>query len=825
MKKLYAFIWIAILALGFKANAQTTVACNAEFGIQLLNYNSVKFNPGTNADSGQIKHHWNFGDGSPVSEMSAPTHYYNQSGTYTVVHTVTRVNPNGVLVCSQSFTKQITITVPTCNLVADFVHANTASNPLTVVFQNSSLYFAASDSISWTFGDGGTSTAVNPTHTYTQSGTYTVCIRVKRNNPAGTSPCVKEYCKSITVTQPCNLQAYFSAQVSGSNPLSVSFQNQSQPASTTDAVSWTFGDGKTSNAYNPTHVYDKPGTYTVCLRVSRNVSNSSSPCVREYCKTITVTQPCNLIADFNWSSTGSSPLHIAFNNLSQPLNATDSIVWSFGDGTTSSAANPTHSYAQPGTYKVCLWIKQNTTISGTVSSCYREICKTITIIQPCELVVKYEAQSTAANSLQFKFTNTSTPTHPTDSIYWKFGDGTSLSGIQSDPAIANPTHTYAAAGNYTVCLRVKKNITNSAAACVREYCNNLVVVNPCNIQPNFKWTTESSNSRTLNFTNLTVLTTANAKVTWEFGDGSFANTWNASHQYTQPGKYYVCMKVQTSPTCIRVKCDSVIVKNPMPYCNSLSLYSFERTNTDLQLYKFKANHNNTALQYTWTFGDGTGATGPVAEHRYAKPGTYTACLTVWNGPNCASTTCKTIEVVQQGNCDTEKLEYSYTADQTVPNRLYFQAKSNTSMQSQVWTITRIPATSVTSSVVLNQNNPTYLFPDTGTYRVCLKASFAGNCVKEYCSTIHIKEVYNACVLQAYPNPVSSVVNVVVNLTEPETIHAYVYNMMNIQVKEKHQAGFTGNNIVSIDVNSLPAGIYTIKFVYGNKTCTTKFQKF
>ena len=98
-------------------------------------------------------------------------------------------------------------------------------------------------------------------------------------------------------------------------------------------------------------------------------------------------------------------------------------------------------------------------------------------------------------------------------------------------------------------------------------------------------------------------------------------------------------------------------------------------------------------------------------------------------------------------------------------------------------------------------------------------------MKEFCRTIQIKGLYNACVLQAYPNPVSHVVNVNVSLTEPETIHAYVYNMMNVLVKEKHQAGYTGSNTVSIDVNSLTAGIYTIKFIYGNKTCTTKFQKF
>ena len=47
----------------------------------------------------------------------------------------------------------------------------------------------------------------------------------------------------------------------------------------------------------------------------------------------------------------------------------------------------------------------------------------------------------------------------------------------------------------------------------------------------------------------------------------------------------------------------------------------------------------------------------VATHHYAQPGTYTACLTVWNGPNCASTTCKTIQVSPQINSDSVRELY------------------------------------------------------------------------------------------------------------------------------------------------------------------------
>ncbi len=197
---------------------------------------------------------------------------------------------------------------------------------------------------------------------------------------------------------------------------------------------------------------------------------------------------------------------------------------------------------------------------------------------------------------------------------------------------------------------------------------------------------------------------------------------------------------------------------------------------------------------------------------------------MWNGPNCASTTCKTIQVSPQINCDSVYANYSYQADPQVPNKLHFFASSNYPILDQVWTIKRLNGPAGTPSVVLHQNNPSYLFPDTGYYSVCMRVITLGSCVKEVCKTIHIAQVANACVLQAYPNPTSTQVNVNIALTQPEMIHAYVYNSQNVLVRDKHQQGVSGNNIVTIPVNDLPAGLYHIKFIYGNHVCYATFQK-
>jgi Secretion system C-terminal sorting domain len=213
----------------------------------------------------------------------------------------------------------------------------------------------------------------------------------------------------------------------------------------------------------------------------------------------------------------------------------------------------------------------------------------------------------------------------------------------------------------------------------------------------------------------------------------------------------------------------------------------------------------------------------IASHRYAQPGTYTVCLTVFKNNNCASTTCKTITVLPQINCNNINVTYTYQRDAFMPNKVYFYAISNFPILQQKWTITKVPVNG-NPSVVLYQNNPVYVFQDTGRYRVCLRAITLGGCVKETCQEITISQVASQCQLQAYPNPATSVVNVNVPLTQPEMIYAYVYNAQNILVKQKQQQGVTGNNVVNIGVGDLVSGFYTIKLIYGNKTCYAKFQK-
>jgi PKD repeat protein len=143
--------------------------------------------------------------------------------------------------------------------VAAFTGSPTSGTaPLTVNFTDQST--GSITSWSWTFGDGGTSPAQNPSHQYTNAGTYTVTLTV--TGPGGSDDEIKT--GYITVS-PCvaPVAAFVGSPTSGDAPLTVNFTDQStnSPAS----WSWTFGDGGTSYEQNPSHVYTGAGTYTVTL--------------------------------------------------------------------------------------------------------------------------------------------------------------------------------------------------------------------------------------------------------------------------------------------------------------------------------------------------------------------------------------------------------------------------------------------------------------------------------------------------------------------------------------------------------------------------------
>lgn len=142
-------------------------------------------------------------------------------------------------------------------------------------------------------------------------------------------------------TPPCvGSNAAFSDSVS---QLAAFFTDMSSGGATISSWLWDFGDGNTSTSQSPNHNYAAAGVYTVCLTITDSCGSDSS------CHNVSVT--CALpTASF---SANDSLLTVSFTDASTTTGNTN-WSWSFGDGNNNSSQNPTHVYAQPGTYTVCL---------------------------------------------------------------------------------------------------------------------------------------------------------------------------------------------------------------------------------------------------------------------------------------------------------------------------------------------------------------------------------------------------------------------------------------------------------------------------------------
>ena len=134
---------------------------------------------------------WDFGDGGTSAQRN-PTHTYSTAGSYTVTLTVT----NAVGSDTKTRVEYISVLAPPPP-VADFSASPTSgTTPLTVTFTD--LSSGGPTSRAWDFGDGGTSSLQNPTHTYTSAGTYTVALTVANTSGSDT----KTRVGYITATQP-----------------------------------------------------------------------------------------------------------------------------------------------------------------------------------------------------------------------------------------------------------------------------------------------------------------------------------------------------------------------------------------------------------------------------------------------------------------------------------------------------------------------------------------------------------------------------------------------------------------------------------------------
>jgi PKD repeat protein len=156
----------------------------------------------------------------------------------------------------------------------------TGTAALTVGFngQNSSDPDGTIVSYNWNFGNGTSSTAMNPSCTYSSAGTYIAVLTVVDNDGLASSASVTITVTAATVSNLAPVAKASASVTSGSAPLAINFSSagSSDPDGTIAAYKWTFGDGSSSTAASPSKTYSTAGNYTVVLTVTDNSGATAS---------------------------------------------------------------------------------------------------------------------------------------------------------------------------------------------------------------------------------------------------------------------------------------------------------------------------------------------------------------------------------------------------------------------------------------------------------------------------------------------------------------------------------------------------------------------
>lgn len=327
----------------------------------------------------------------------------------------------------------------------------------------------------WDFGDGVTSTELNPIHTYTSEGEYQIALTI--NNP--NSACNNTITRTVRLSPPPI--ADFRIRSIDCATGKVVFEDLSRVPSADAALggfltrrTWSFGDGSifqagrddldrndiiikgTQNAGEGGQAqllsaYAVNATYNVTLVVGNDVC-----CTSTKIRTISL-RPEDLVANFSAASAcvGAPTQFTDLSILAASINSQiETWEWTFtapsGNITSNFNQNPLVALNEAGTYTVKLKVNSQFT-------CAQEITMPINVI--ASSVSNFTASTNIGTApLVVTFTNTSSP--DAISYQWDFGDGTTSQ-------VNSPTYTFETPGTYIVQLQ-SKNANNCGTLVSRE---------------------------------------------------------------------------------------------------------------------------------------------------------------------------------------------------------------------------------------------------------------------------------------------------------------------------------------------------------------------
>ncbi|MFO8128859.1 MAG: PKD domain-containing protein [Bacteroidales bacterium] len=648
---------------------------------------------------------WDFGDGT-TSVAQHPQHTYASAGYYYV--TLTVYTPAG---CQSQRMEQVYVQF---NPTAGFTHSGACQGDA-VLFtdQSSAPNNGVINNWQWDFGDGGTSTQQNPSHTYASAGTYQVTLTVWTANG-----CSSTVSKSVTITDSPVADFYADSACQGT---ATQFTDISYaPGSSIMYWWWDFGDGQyATGVQHPSHVYPSAGTYSVTLIVG-----NMQGCEDTISKDITVRSLP--LAGFT-ADTACVSFPTQFTDLSQPAGSIAFYSWDFGDPS-SGAANysaqqhPIHYYNTPGTYNVTLTVTDH-------NGCAHTIIQPVLVTEPPLANFSFSDNQCAGDVIAFDDLST-TPGGMITTWIWDYGDNTPADTIHY-PDDPDGAHVYAQAGNYLVELKV---ITSGGCY---DIITRMLQVIPAPVA-DFTYDGGCENA-VVNFTDQS-LPNGGSQLEqwyWDFGDpGSPNNTstlQDPAHQFSAAGTYTV-MEIVSNVNGCRDTIFKDITIAPAPAVDFTVGASCLNETTYFYIDSTVVNTSMTT-GYLWDFGDGGFTNVPNPTHVYSTVGVFDVTLTITDTNGCENWVTHQVEVrpLPQANFD-------HSGPVCLQDSVYFQDYSSTTYGYIVSWTWDFDDGSPTETIYFPDNpNVWHAYSAPGTYGATLTVTNSDSCQHTFTREVTVKD--------------------------------------------------------------------------------------
>ena len=487
---------------------------------QCVEGNQFDFTRTSTIAEGNLNSQWQFGNGDQTTGQS-PAYSYSNPGNYSV-KLISRSDSG----CRDSITRQVTIH-PMPDAAVSVPDSAQCRDPNRFQLQNNTTISKGSLSYLWDFDNGNQASRQNPVVQYSSARQY----RVQLIATSGKG-CPDTALQALTVhPEPlADFTVGDKAQCLQRN--NFRFTDQTSLSQGSLSYSWTFGDGEQSSQASPVHSYQQVDTFAVEQAVS-----SDKGCLDTATAQVFTDPDPEARASVEDREQCLEPHEFAFANTST-VSSAESLryQWQFGDGNTSTRAEPRYRYDSPDSYEPELIVTSD-------SGCRDTTQLQIRVAPQTDVAFSVDDTLQCKQDHEFRFRNESSEPTASMDYFWFFGDGQSA---RSETA----SHTYDATGSYQVRLA-----TRTADGC-RDTLQRSVYVKP---NPEADFTADRGCAgQSLTFRNRSQIAEGQiVKWTYAFGNGDTSSGPNPSHTYQKGGQYEASLVTTSQFGCPDTAVDSV----------------------------------------------------------------------------------------------------------------------------------------------------------------------------------------------------------------------------------------------------------------------------